>query len=580
MVASVFVDAISDASRSLEELYDENRGRENFPAIAWSHFDSIFASKDAFSEIPSIHAINPTKSDRCLVKGRFMIQDTSPSPEMYLAHRNDGRCGGWGLVDDASSDSGYELSEETRLELRENTVVWAVHLPHESDWIATEIDGPNAGRFTEPHVPETHPHKFPTNERHLGVQVKIYDTSHGDSLKSTDIVTLVGIYTMDVMNGELDSSEPTLVPTLHVLFFQPLPVTIVPRLFPYFADASSSQALREELITWIANEGLGGDKHVAEWVLLSTIARVQTRTPPLLPPSLTISKFPSPSGSSCCKTPKLSAVLSRLFPMVDALQLSLDTINTSSFCPESKNEDLHSGRLQLPRGTVCVVTEGGVTEGSIVERALMNIRAMQEAMTSQTLEYIFPFSTFSFQTDIAFVLLVEGRKSAFFQTHTTVPLQCETTNELYGGPETLHLPSPEKLALFRHLVGGAKIGKVTIDDVVGEHIQEDFVAERKAASSPAEAVTSEDLIHRMTVARLLAMSMDKPTITLDIWDRVKSAGSGKKGTSRDTGRAENMIIMYTCEFQGLPSWFSSASIHSVASSSTTFCRTSSTTATS
>ena len=35
-----------------------------------------------------------------------------------------------------------------------------------------------------------------------------------------------------------------------------------------------SSALRDELIAWIASEALGGDLDAAEWVLLTSIARV------------------------------------------------------------------------------------------------------------------------------------------------------------------------------------------------------------------------------------------------------------------------------------------------------------------
>jgi hypothetical protein len=45
----------------------------------------------------------------------------------------------------------------------------------------------------------------------------------------------------------------------------------------------------------------------------------------------------------------------------------------------------------------------------------MNIRAVQEVMDAQTLEYSFPFSKFSFPTDIVTIVLCDGRKSAFFQ---------------------------------------------------------------------------------------------------------------------------------------------------------------------
>jgi hypothetical protein len=45
----------------------------------------------------------------------------------------------------------------------------------------------------------------------------------------------------------------------------------------------------------------------------------------------------------------------------------------------------------------------------------MNLRAIQQVMSSQTLEYGFPFSRFSFATEIIFIVLSEGKKDAFFK---------------------------------------------------------------------------------------------------------------------------------------------------------------------
>ena len=157
MVSSVLVDALSDPTRSLEELYDADRHIVDFPDTVAAHFSNIFASEDAFSEvsssskitsfiplslpqIPSIYAVDPMQKDRCLVKFFAMIQDTSLSPEMYLAKRSDGKCGGWGLADDSTDGLDYET---TRSYLRENTVLWAVTVPGESQWVASEMDGPN-----------------------------------------------------------------------------------------------------------------------------------------------------------------------------------------------------------------------------------------------------------------------------------------------------------------------------------------------------------------------------------------------------------------------------------------------------
>ena len=97
------------------------------------------------------------------------------------------------------------------------------------------------------------------------------------------------------------------------------------------------------------------------------------------------------------------------------LSLSLDLLNSVPFAPESVNEDLHSGYLQLAHGTTMLMTEGGIQEGKLVERGVLNVRAIQEVISAQTLAYKFPFSEFSFPTDIGFVILAEGTKSALFQ---------------------------------------------------------------------------------------------------------------------------------------------------------------------
>ena len=47
---------------------------------------------------------------------------------------------------------------------------------------------------------------------------------------------------------------------------------------------------------------------------------------------------------------------------------------------------------------------------------IMNVRAIQDVINSQTVEYVFPFSSrFTFQTDLSMIVVSEGRKSALLQ---------------------------------------------------------------------------------------------------------------------------------------------------------------------
>ena len=102
----------------------------------------------------------------------------------------------------------------------------------------------------------------------------------------------------------------------------------------------------------------------------------------------------------------------------------------------------------------------------------MNVRALQEVMDAQTLAYVFPFSQFSFPTDISCIILAEGRKSAFFKTELNIPLRARTDPagiaKLYKPADHIRMPPQETLAAFRDLVVGARCGKVQVSEETSE----------------------------------------------------------------------------------------------------------------
>ena len=95
----------------------------------------------------------------------------------------------------------------------------------------------------------------------------------------------------------------------------------------------------------------------------------QSRIRSLNPPSLALSHFPPPSSPSLDPPPPtISHVLSLLLPTFVTLPLSLELLNTTPFVPESSEEDLSSGVLQLSNGTTLLITETNVREGQLVEK--------------------------------------------------------------------------------------------------------------------------------------------------------------------------------------------------------------------
>lgn len=119
---------------------------------------------------------------------------------------------------------------------------------------------------------------------------------------------------------------------------------------------------------------------------------------------------------------------------------------------------------------------------------VLTIRAVQEAMRHQSVEYIFPFSSHTFETDLNFIVLSNGKQSTFFQviiiarffhrfiddhlqTNLNIPMQLNVSNAqagIYKSPADIKLPSTDKLAQFRQLAGGAKVGNINVGEAVGK----------------------------------------------------------------------------------------------------------------
>lgn len=95
---------------------------------------------DGVVEIPVLDIRNPPEShrDRSLVRFRAMVQDTSPSSEMYLRQSGKGSVCGWGIHEEAVDDRQQDIDYS---QLRECNILWAVSVPGESEWCHQELSG-------------------------------------------------------------------------------------------------------------------------------------------------------------------------------------------------------------------------------------------------------------------------------------------------------------------------------------------------------------------------------------------------------------------------------------------------------
>jgi hypothetical protein len=84
--------------------------------------------------------------NRSLVRFHGMVQDTSSSPEMYLASLNENKCGGWGISQNMPSSEWPSTFDYC--DLKEATALWAVTVPGQTDWRTEELTaGSHCGMF-------------------------------------------------------------------------------------------------------------------------------------------------------------------------------------------------------------------------------------------------------------------------------------------------------------------------------------------------------------------------------------------------------------------------------------------------
>jgi len=213
------------------------------------------------------------------------------------------------------------------------------------------------------------------------------------------------------------------------------------------------------------------------------------------------------------------------------VQLSLETLNNDRFVPESDGGDLSSGYLQVPAGSVMLLAETGLQEGTIVERGTRSLRDIQDVMSNQNLRYTFPYSQISFDTEIGFILLVEGSRSPFFTTDLVLPLQPQSKNaaSLYKSESEVEMPNQAQLDAFRSLLTDARRREgPRISKHLAELIENDFVEERKRDKS----VTQHDLTMKITIARLLGLLLQMDELSAELWQRAKELETRLKRRSQ------------------------------------------------
>jgi hypothetical protein len=217
---------------------------------------------------------------------------------------------------------------------------------------------------------------------HTGALVKLYSTSASDSpqdnVKATEIVDFVGVVDFSSFPNSSafeETSDPSAstssaqtvdqIKTLHAIYRIPHPSTSEP------AESGSSllsNSTRQELVDRLSI-ALEGDKVAAEWLLLSLLGKVYARRGALAIGQMPINLvLPHSMDDTANTIAKLNDILQELLPRLVKLDFNIVELNKLRYLPESKEENLISGVLQLPQGTTLLVDETRMGEGNLQDR--------------------------------------------------------------------------------------------------------------------------------------------------------------------------------------------------------------------
>ncbi|KAG2216977.1 hypothetical protein INT45_011883 [Circinella minor] len=527
-----------------------------------SHFMTLFPDNNAQNKIPSINNIPVERLPKnTLVRFRCMVQDPQMGQELFVAaykRPNDGRIVTTGYTEDLrDTEAGeFDLDDVENHYLGERSVVYCVSPPGETYWAKQRLYGQDISDIMEQlNIQESIsplPNKYPLpNTKHISAAVKFYGSADDNSVKVGQLIEVIGILshpqkiensvvseassssttTIPLDEYSLPTTSYTNVPIIHAITHRVLErVDSVPFSSSELKDIlPQAYDIREKLIGYISS-AFGGDKLVAEYILLLLLSRVTGKVSGLKIGqfALNVVNFPvikpdndiTPSSNNKLQPKNIASKL--VFELIEKLvyhcvgiPLSIDLLNNTRFMPKSENENLQAGLLQLTDGTTVILDETGITEGTLADLGVRNVQVIQDLVTQQSLTYIFPYSNYVFDTDYSILCLSEGK--SILPNDCVIPLQSTfATDELPQLDEQL-------LELFRLYIQSTKYNEYSIDPKVSDDITESFVQERKAAQeNKSKLPTQEDLMRWMSMARLVALSYGEEKLTKEMYDHARN----------------------------------------------------------
>lgn len=376
------------------------------------------------------------------------------------------------------------------------------------------------------------------NEQGPACLVHLYDQE--STFKVNEMIEFIGILSVDPglavfdqhMEGVQDTAvltpddlttpeeqavhhpPPSLVPRLHCLTFHRLTHSN-PCLPDAISDVSHTNLaeMRKELLSLLTKVAYG-DSLAAEYILLHLVSSVYNWTE-----IITVGKFAlNVSGCPPLQSfpQEMHQLVEQLVPKCHFLSMTLNNMNSLNFVPKKNYtaNRLTSGILQMSERTNLIVDETALEAGQLNENGVKNVKALENVISRQKLEYDFSYNKLEFKTNLLVMILSEGK--------SLLPSDCHLVLRPCSPPENaqrvLNSISADTMQQMRAFLGMARLAEYSLSPEMQRVLQDDFVKSRQQNQNN---MTAEDFHLLLLLSRLMSLSCGQSSLTPELWSRVK-----------------------------------------------------------
>ncbi|KAJ1723105.1 hypothetical protein LPJ53_002546 [Coemansia erecta] len=547
-----------------------------FGKAVQEHFRSVFCDEQSIDRIPVLDQTGslPKPKAGTLVRFRCMVQDPSYGEELHLSVAQ--------LINPATgeikqrfsqyTDAGQMLDHDWEVDYTspdnifvEKEVAYCVSIPGESEWaqigrnghLETMLETMNISDDSSSKPDTGSAKKFPLNgQNHSAALVKFYAPSSVPKVSS--VIDVVGIYELGYNPREENSEQATDAtsgaewPCLHSIFHAPVSLDSIAPGLPNIAVGEHLD--RRSMCLNHLTTVLGGDDLAAHYLLLHLLSNtVDVQGVKVGKLSLNLIGFPAAkketevSGGFALTnlaSKMVGEALAQLVSRCVEIPFELKLLNNSSFLPNAESGDLHSGVLQLAHSTQVVCDETCLHEGTLNERGVRNLQALQTVILDQSVTYLYPFQPIEMGTNLRVLVLSIGKSILqndcdMYLSEPAAQFLAGISNESVGGVKPL---DPMHTEQIRQYLEHARNLEFSVPKDISDKISEEYADMRRTAhESKKKMISQTELAQAVTVARLISVSKGESELSWESW---------KEACALETRRTERNDHFTTKKAQG------------------------------